>query len=997
MEDLVGISDPHTREYRHEHERNESGSTSPQRPRRQRGSTQKAMLSKALQKANTAVLLDNAANFEGAIEAYQDACELLQSVLLRSSGGDVEKYKLQEIRKTYINRIQELQRLNVHSQHHSDKALPERPMSGDSSPPHENLPPIEAGFEGDVGAGTAAKEEIEDHISNVADIQLPSSSLDASLDLAFDNNTHNTNSDISNSRQESDEFGKDFIPPLSPRHHFTPISSLPQHEVEARSVKAQGSYPLDGKAPISENQSTSWLDTIDESGASSPVSTHTKVSLYLGGAHSHNASHGTEAEFDAALDAAVEAAYDEGLEPALNRQEGFYDDHDEYEDNRYNDYDHDDVVSNARRNIEIAKQRVREAEREAQAVMARGFHQRQLHDQAMMAHNDSVDADYIDEEAEEEERLLEEMTKGYVMDDFEFNINTKTALPRQSDSSTISGRTWGSSVTSTSATAGTSLSTLTEEGALMSADTAVPNKRLPPIPPIPPTSSSGPVQSNPTTSPSAGVQARRFSGSNTKQLKIDTKRIPTGFEPLKKESYSAQLANPPSPVLPAEPKTSLPVLTGTTLPPLPGGASERKAPFEVSGGDSSNMGLTRARTHDSDAVERSAPPSPPRPIGKIGMLRKNTSSSSLGGLRGRNTSVSTPDAGTDSPNTPSASYFPAFDFQRSLANGLVPALPTPTTSFPKSLHLFENEIHSPTTPGSPNSAATNAPIALEPCPESFLLRPFWLMRCLYQTIAHPRGGYLSTKLFIPREIWQVKNVRIRALEDKISLCDLLTAALLKVGQVDTYDADAVLEEMQSFENILDQAQTTFAKKLGNEVGVQGAIPLFKNVTSPDESPVLSDSATSRNSSHPSRSYLTSWRKLRSKSSAATAANSNLASATPRDSGKGGLSMNTLPMTTSPPSVRFTKRDVMQLQFNGPNANYMGALARLFDAVQILDQIARQVEDPGLKHSSPTHVGLELSTRHAAEFFGFYICRFALNDVGVLLDKYIKRGTEWVLV
>ena len=126
-------------------------------------------------------------------------------------------------------------------------------------------------------------------------------------------------------------------------------------------------------------------------------------------------------------------------------------------------------------------------------------------------------------------------------------------------------------------------------------------------------------------------------------------------------------------------------------------------------------------------------------------------------------------------------------------------------------------------------------------------------------------------------------------------------------------------------------------------------------------------------------------------------------------------MSTLPMTASPPSGRFTKRDVTQLQLTGPNANFMGALARLFDAAQVLgksllvrhlckdktnnqsDQIARQVEDPGLKHSSPTHVGLELSTRHAAEFFGFYICRFALNDVGLLLDKYIKRGTEWVLV
>lgn len=62
-----------------------------------------------------------------------------------------------------------------------------------------------------------------------------------------------------------------------------------------------------------------------------------------------------------------------------------------------------------------------------------------------------------------------------------------------------------------------------------------------------------------------------------------------------------------------------------------------------------------------------------------------------------------------------------------------------------------------------------------------------------------------------------------------------------------------------------------------------------------------------------------------------------------------------------------------------------------------DQIARQVEDPGLKHSSPTHVGLELCARHAAEFFGFYICRFVLADMTLMLDKFIKRGSEWVLV
>jgi hypothetical protein len=27
----------------------------------------------------------------------------------------------------------------------------------------------------------------------------------------------------------------------------------------------------------------------------------------------------------------------------------------------------------------------------------------------------------------------------------------------------------------------------------------------------------------------------------------------------------------------------------------------------------------------------------------------------------------------------------------------------------------------------------------------------------------------------------------------------------------------------------------------------------------------------------------------------------------------------------------------------------------------------------------------------------YICRFVLTDISILLDKFIKRGSEWVLV
>lgn len=41
---------------------------------------EKLILSRALQKANTAVQLDRAQNFEGAIKAYRDANQLLQEV-----------------------------------------------------------------------------------------------------------------------------------------------------------------------------------------------------------------------------------------------------------------------------------------------------------------------------------------------------------------------------------------------------------------------------------------------------------------------------------------------------------------------------------------------------------------------------------------------------------------------------------------------------------------------------------------------------------------------------------------------------------------------------------------------------------------------------------------------------------------------------------------------------------------------------------------------------
>lgn len=208
------------------------------------------------------------------------------------------------------------------------------------------------------------------------------------------------------------------------------------------------------------------------------------------------------------------------------------------------------------------------------------------------------------------------------------------------------------------------------------------------------------------------------------------------------------------------------------------------------------------------------------------------------------------------------------------------------------------------------------------------------MRCLYQTIAHPRGGYLSTRLFVPRDVWRVKNVKIKAVEDKVSNCDFLTAALLKLSKVDTLDADAVLEEMQSFESVLEQVRNILQRKLGSEVGLQSSVTLFKGSPASEDAGTQAEALSSKSGNGGNKSYLSSWRKLRSKNSGA--ALSSFTALPSREGSKETLSMSSLPMTATP-SSRAHKRNLSQIQLTGPHANYMGALARLFDAAQILGE------------------------------------------------------------
>lgn len=863
-------------------------------------------------------------------------------------------------RNTYTTRISELEKIAPHL-FDDGKALPARPESykGDSSP---------TDYDDEIIVQTAIATRImpDQHIPEYQHKQLLPSQLptrrESLLPSPLGPLTDGLGSRPIEQRSQIGYAGRDRLPgatnlislmdanyvppPLSPRGPSSPVRKLERagnEELDAANSTLSAADTTRHKR-VPSNESMSWLDTIDESGGSTASSVHSRTSSFkVRRKHIRAASGATEAEFDAALDAAVEAAYDDGFEPMDVTTQSVVTD----------SYEDDDVLINVRRKVELAREKVRQTERETNIQYARDRDRiRRLQEERDQdkSFNNEDDAN----DSEEEERMLEEMTRGYVMDDFEFGIPTKSALPRESDSSGFSGRTWNSSIGSNPTTASTNLSTVTENTPEMPSLVSrsgppghpPPSHALPVAPNRPPNQ----IPSRSATqleSSSAGqsVRNRRLSGQNPKQLKIETvTKTPTSSGP-----FTMPPSLPPPQIPVPNPSTARAVdaplarssgLPSFQRPPVP--TSSRQTSSPSPGPTAAEIvspptpTVTQSFGNDGDNLPRSGSPlrAPSRSD-----LRTNFSSSSLKNLKNRNLSVSNiDDASETSPSTPLITQF------GSNAGRLpaMPALPTPiATAFRDKmsgpatggLYLFDSDLSLPDSPGSPGPTSSTAPIPLEPCPTEFLLRPFWLMRALYQTIAHPRGGYLSKKLFVPRDVWRVKGVKLKAIEDKIANCDFLTAALQKLAKVDTCDADSVLVEMQALDSVLEHVQATLTKKLGNDVGPQGSGILFKDATGGAETE--SGATGSKTPSSSTKSGF-SWRRLRSKNSGVGLANAytTTKATTTTETSKDSLTSSNLPMT-SLTNIRFAKRDVTSVQFSGPNANYMAALARLFDAAQVI--------------------------------------------------------------
>ena len=1046
---------------------------------RRRGRTEsdkKAMLAKALQRANTAVLLDNAQNYEGALESYNDACNLLQMVMERTSAED-DRRKLDAIKLTYSNRIEELEQLVETTRPGTageEKNLPPRPPNDESVAPSPVNAPYGGGSYFGTSAAVTSLRETPAAAARPADPEtsMSSSGLHRATDAprlpsyvagggaggpdrdsffsgtmaAVENSARaQANATWDAQQQQQQQYNAQ---PLQQSYQSPSLSQQPHHDAYTHHAQAYAGsalhaqpdlrsehpsaaaagiepqplslnkntllplpeqskflpMPLSPKRPppvtppedehvdgawhhqqqqqqhgaplehtrshVESRDSADWLDTINETASSGgddddnddddADSVHS-VSSQRGMRRKHirGTSGNTDPDFDAAFDAAVEAAYNEGFEPDLEARR-----------KRLTGLEGSGSSGGGMLSSQLPP-----------AVAGDpGLHVAEVSPADSAQDLDDDEDDDAELNDEEEEAILEALTQddGSGQGGFNFGLQSKSSSstqPRQSDSSGYSSRsTWQSSQTSDRATAATSLSTVAEDefasryGGAVSADG---NGGVPPPPRISLPRTPGVTNSSRVSS----VRNRRLSGQNAKQLKIETSTV----RPEQRQRAST-FHHPGSPFLEDEEAQAMPEPSAAAARPIGDGlhpplssdpghdhllASPPSLDLRSASSDNSKSLLTPAIEYRHVYDEQSGDFHAERPI----LIRKNQSATSLREHTGHTLLVASPDVETHpSIITPMSSTFGPYATAKRPQNPMT-SQRAQLTSFGPSfegqqhnggIYLFDTTLAASRTPLSPRSPnLATVPTALEPCPEAFLLRPFWLMRNLGASLTHPRGAFVTTKLFVAREVWQTRGVKLRLLEDKVANCDLLTAALGRLASVDTYDADAVMDELQGFEEVLDRVQTALAKKLGHDVGVHGALASFKDAPTPGgafgddgtgSAGAGADPATDKaHKSSSGKSYLSSWRKLRSKSSGApltTGATHRTGGAHPKPSAAAAAAERELHTIPSVPMTSFVpverrgnqfRRDARNAVFEGPQREYMASLARLFDGAQVLGE------------------------------------------------------------
>ncbi|KAG0182458.1 hypothetical protein DFQ28_004100 [Apophysomyces sp. BC1034] len=210
------------------------------------------------------------------------------------------------------------------------------------------------------------------------------------------------------------------------------------------------------------------------------------------------------------------------------------------------------------------------------------------------------------------------------------------------------------------------------------------------------------------------------------------------------------------------------------------------------------------------------------------------------------------------------------------------------------------------------------------------------------------GGFVTGRLHIPKEFWLQSGIRLPALDAKIETCRLLLIALKPMkARTDFDNASSANTELTALERTLEQIQYSFSKKLG--IGRSG--------DDDGGSTTTSDGSHYRKSSH----TIAVWGSK---------------------------------LTKSVERMKLESSKSSDDQYN----TYIHTLAELLDLVQVLDHWHTQyigILDCTSPDKATLHKRSLRKTQACTETLSKIVCGFVMRDFSRLLNKWIKKGSEWV--
>ncbi|KAG0007231.1 hypothetical protein BGZ80_004910 [Entomortierella chlamydospora] len=346
----------------------------------------------------------------------------------------------------------------------------------------------------------------------------------------------------------------------------------------------------------------------------------------------------------------------------------------------------------------------------------------------------------------------------------------------------------------------------------------------------------------------------------------------------------------------------------------------------------------------------------------------------------------------------------------------------------------------------------NPPKELDPPPPADpYLRCFWFMHMLEQTMT--TGGFLSLKLYVPRNIWYQKtSIRLPAVEAKILACQGLSqlldqmvarsetgnlTLLVEVGgsvEKGERDRNELLKELESLENLtLDlwaklSKKMSFLQKPGDASSGSGSG--FVGYSAKSQSSSSSSSSASRAAYHSQNLYHTlplsnpnhnpyddhssqdpyGW--LASDDPISASLSSGVISTGSLSSGtlsSGGLNPST-PMTSGTLSEKGASSGSNHKRATSDLMSHWKALSKSVQKTIVTDKIedttsytealirlfrSSYILESMIKHFEAlpphqTHIKILGRLQRICDFYNLVVCAFVIRDVGDLMAKYVKR-------